>query len=600
MKRLGLFVFYDKDGIVDDYVIYLLKDLMNNLDHLSIVSNSKIQEKEKEKFYQFTDDIIIRENKGLDAGALYDYFNTRDDYFGYDEIVVLNDTFYGPLYPFKEVFEKMDKREELDFWGLTKGYKQIDGWNRSDDGYLPEHIQTFFIVFRSSVINSDAFKDYWAKYDINNMNTFVDVVSGHETQFTKYLYEHGFKYDSYVQDSKLDLNPKRNYCHYAYNTSQQVIVDNAPFIKRKNFVFSFKEFSYYIDDPNLKNTLNFIKNNTNYDISLIWKNLLRLYNIDDIRNTIGFNEIIKPSEHNIEVKNTLVVRLDNIYNVQDVIKRIDYFDRYIIYSSNDKIIDIFKKKNIKIKKINKNFKSLFLDDLKSIKTDYMTFLDFEDNKNAINLVSIEKNETILNNLVKDKNYINGLLNKLNNDKNIGMVYAPDNISLDNFYQNISWDKLLLKELRDSYTDFNKKIDKDKLPVSVSTSFVCKTSILKSVDKVNFNKINNKFFIQAFSILLSYLGTDSYMYPIIGMNEEYAIYKLNLESYINKSTYKNLYEHFAFPRDYLNVYNTITHLTFKRIVKLSIRKTLSKNKRWLLNHIYYPIRNRFKKYVLRRK
>lgn len=600
MKRLGLFVFYDKDGIVDDYVIYLLKDLMNNLDHLSIVSNSKIQEKEKEKFYQFTDDIIIRENKGLDAGALYDYFNTRDDYFGYDEIVVLNDTFYGPLYPFKEVFEKMDKREELDFWGLTKGYKQIDGWNRSDDGYLPEHIQTFFIVFRNSVINSDAFKDYWAKYDINNMNSFVDVVSGHETQFTKYLYEHGFKYDSYVQDSKLDLNPKRNYCHYAYNTSQQVIVDNAPFIKRKNFIFSFKEFSYYIDDPNLKNTLNYIKNNTNYDISLIWKNLLRLYNIDDIRNTIGFNEIIKPSEHNIEVKNTLVVRLDNIYNVQDVIKRIDYFDRYIVYSSNDKIIDIFKKKNIKIKKTNKNFKSLFLDDLKSIKTDYMTFLDFEDNKNAINLVSIEKNETILNNLVKDKNYINGLLNKLNNDKNIGMVYAPDNISLDNFYQNISWDKLLLKELRDNYTDFNKKIDKDKLPVSVSTSFVCKTSILKSIDKVNFSKINNKFFIQAFSILLSYLGTDSYMYPIIGMNEEYAIYKLNLESYINKSTYKNLYEHFAFPRDYLNVYNTITHLTFKRIVKLSIRKTLSKNKRWLLNHIYYPIRNRFKKYVLRRK
>ena len=161
-------------------------------------------EKEKEKFYQFTDDIIIRENKGLDAGALYDYFNTRDDYFDYDEIVVLNDTFYGPLYPFKEVFEKIDKREELDFWGLTKGYKQIDGWNRSDDGYLPEHIQTFFIVFRSSVINSDAFKDYWAKYDINNMNTFVDVVSGHETQFIKYLYEHGFKYDSYVQDSKLD------------------------------------------------------------------------------------------------------------------------------------------------------------------------------------------------------------------------------------------------------------------------------------------------------------------------------------------------------------------------------------------------------------
>lgn len=46
----------------------------------------------------------------------------------YDEIIFLNDSVFGPFYPFGEMFLKMEERKELDFWGVTKrGISDFDG-----------------------------------------------------------------------------------------------------------------------------------------------------------------------------------------------------------------------------------------------------------------------------------------------------------------------------------------------------------------------------------------------------------------------------------------------------------------------------------------
>ena len=42
IKRCAIFLYYDKQGIVDDYVIYLLNDLNKNIDKLLIVCNGTI------------------------------------------------------------------------------------------------------------------------------------------------------------------------------------------------------------------------------------------------------------------------------------------------------------------------------------------------------------------------------------------------------------------------------------------------------------------------------------------------------------------------------------------------------------------------------
>ena len=108
IKRLGIFVFYDKDGIVDDYVLFMLNSLKDATEDIIIVSNSKISDTEKKKFLAFTNKIKIRQNVGLDAGAFKDIFDEYKEFFKeFDELILLNDTFYGPFTSFKKICKSM-------------------------------------------------------------------------------------------------------------------------------------------------------------------------------------------------------------------------------------------------------------------------------------------------------------------------------------------------------------------------------------------------------------------------------------------------------------------------------------------------------------
>lgn len=69
MRRIGIFVFFDADGIVDRYIPYMLTDLMKNLERLVIVVNGKITDEGRATLEQFSSDFVIRENKGFDTWA---------------------------------------------------------------------------------------------------------------------------------------------------------------------------------------------------------------------------------------------------------------------------------------------------------------------------------------------------------------------------------------------------------------------------------------------------------------------------------------------------------------------------------------------------
>ena len=121
MKRLGIFFFYEKNGDVDDFITYYLRDLARNLTELIVVCNGKLSKQGRAAFEEFTDQIIVRENKGLDVWA----YKTALDHYGwqrlseFDEVVMTNSTLMGPVRPLKEMFDAMARRPELDFWGLS-------------------------------------------------------------------------------------------------------------------------------------------------------------------------------------------------------------------------------------------------------------------------------------------------------------------------------------------------------------------------------------------------------------------------------------------------------------------------------------------------
>ena len=146
MNRLGIFLTFDADGIIDDYIDELLKDIGKELNRLVIVCNGILSSEGRRKLEKYSSEIMVRENIGFDFCAWKD---AMFDYIGfsrikeYDQLILFNDSFFGPIRSFKDVFAEMDSRD-LDFWGLT-----VHGEVRDCEEYVS--------LWLSSPLSSDLF-----------------------------------------------------------------------------------------------------------------------------------------------------------------------------------------------------------------------------------------------------------------------------------------------------------------------------------------------------------------------------------------------------------------------------------------------------------
>ena len=87
-----------------------LAELSKYVTDLVVVANGACSSQAKTMFSQYTDHIIVRENVGLDAAAYKQAMLELGwkKLQEYDEVICLNDTVMGPVYPFSEMFSKMD------------------------------------------------------------------------------------------------------------------------------------------------------------------------------------------------------------------------------------------------------------------------------------------------------------------------------------------------------------------------------------------------------------------------------------------------------------------------------------------------------------
>ena len=154
VRRLVIYFFYDADGIVDRYVPYMLEDISRSCTELFIVCNGKLTSEGRETFRKLTPHIFVRENTGFDVWAYKESLEHYgwDQLKEFDEVVMMNSTIMGPLYPFSEMFDEMNQRD-VDFWGITKHHKYpSDPFHSISYGYIPEHVQSHFIAVRNSMV----------------------------------------------------------------------------------------------------------------------------------------------------------------------------------------------------------------------------------------------------------------------------------------------------------------------------------------------------------------------------------------------------------------------------------------------------------------
>jgi rhamnosyltransferase len=288
-NRVAIYFFYDAEGIVDKYVDYFLRDLNKNLDRLIVIVNGKLTPEGRKTFNMFTKELIVRENKGFDVGAYKEGlehigWNNMDDI---DELVLCNFTQFGPLYPFSEMFEEMNTRD-IDFWGITKHYKlNIDPWGICEYGYIPEHIQSSFIVVRNTLLNSYEYKKFWK--DITLVESYNQAISKYEGIFTKKFNDFGFTSDTYINTDEMEEN-------HPYPLMKQPLLiikeKNCPVFKRRSFFNDYQDVLAYTSGGETVKLIDYIKNESNYPVDLVYDNILRCCNMADIKLNMKLNFIV--------------------------------------------------------------------------------------------------------------------------------------------------------------------------------------------------------------------------------------------------------------------------------------------------------------------
>lgn len=275
INRMGVFIFYDVSGVVDQYVNVLLDSMHTILQKLVIIVNGRIRDEEYPKLEKYSQDIFIRENVGFDAGGYKDAFTeflSPQELMHYDEIVLFNDTFYGPLYSWIDVFNIMEK-EQIDFWGLSR-----HPGGETQGEIIVQHIQSFFLVCRKSLFESENWKKFWncLEYPEN----VREAISNFEIRFSEYFTQNGFECKAFTDLQSIsfeyDTNP---YLKYSYELIKYA---RFPIIKKK--VFSLRYFL------GAKQSLDYIADETNYDVNLIYLNLKRLRGEGVINIFDPFNE----------------------------------------------------------------------------------------------------------------------------------------------------------------------------------------------------------------------------------------------------------------------------------------------------------------------
>lgn len=325
-RRLALFVCYDKDGIIDDYIPYLLRDLIENLEMLVVVVNGALTPEGHSTLEKFTPHIVVRENQGVDAAA---WKEAMIDYLGwekldeFDELVLLNDSFFGPLYPFRKVFEEMDRRP-VDFWGLT-AHAAIDDPVLSrfcPYNYLPAHIQSYFIAIRKKMFSSHAFRSYWETQPL--FKSREEAIGQNEAVFTKHFEDAGFTWDVFCDTSDLDgeFLDGSAVNHHIVNIYELLANRKCPIIKRAAFGAPYIHHLNYSNGQQLKKSLDYVIHHTDYSIALIYKNILRTYNITDIFNNLHIIFPL-PQKRNkpVKIKGKSVFIFFIFYNEFDYLKQ---------------------------------------------------------------------------------------------------------------------------------------------------------------------------------------------------------------------------------------------------------------------------------------
>lgn len=198
MKRIAIFAHYDQDNLIDEYVVEYLLRLKEVAQHIIFISDCDIKPEQIKKIEGLILDYVCKKHGEYDFGSYkigLELIKTKypEKLSEVDELIIANDSCFT-ISSFVPVFAEMSARKNhSDFWGMLIC------------NYGSPHVQSYFIVFKSNVL--EHLMDFMKL--VKKESSKEDVIEKYEIGLTKYLAEKGFSYDSFTKD-RFALTPISN------------------------------------------------------------------------------------------------------------------------------------------------------------------------------------------------------------------------------------------------------------------------------------------------------------------------------------------------------------------------------------------------------
>lgn len=199
-KKVLIYVIFESERRLQQYKILFLEKLAVLADETLIVVNGGLLA-EDIKILEKYGQVLTRDNIGYDTAAFREGILSlgKDKLQQYSQLMLVNDTNIGPMRDLTAVFQSMIEKN-LDFWGISYGETQEDITGFNKYGYIPEHLQSYFLVIEPLLLRSEAFYNYWEQ--LTDTDSRDEAIGKHETIFTKHFADLGYCYDALVHENK--------------------------------------------------------------------------------------------------------------------------------------------------------------------------------------------------------------------------------------------------------------------------------------------------------------------------------------------------------------------------------------------------------------
>ena len=354
----------------------------------------------------------------------------------FERVLMLNDSCFGPLYSLDAFFYEVN---DVDFWGVTEHGPMIFDYPKGTVN-CSRFLQTYFLVINNRMLNSAEFKDYIES--LPNFNTYEAAATGFEYSFTSYFENLGFEWKAQIDTRDLEAeNPRFFQSPILFNLYELITERKFPFIPRVCFTLDKETILVHDIDNHLKEILEYVETNSDYDIDLIYNNLIRTMDIHDILVNLNLNYVVMEKEEkndgvklgifaylfypelfSYSLKKLSSLPLDaDIYIATNNLEKVETLRNMVNESMNEHRVKIMihSKRGRDISALLLTFGdyvlnydlACFIHDKKSSQLDYTT-------------AGKAFNCWIWENMLHSRRYINGVVNLFENNKHLGYLAPP--------------------------------------------------------------------------------------------------------------------------------------------------------------------------------